>query len=126
MSENYQKNYFAVIDTETNWSNQVMSIGLVIANNETFSIVEKKYYIITPECNEGGMYSSVLSVKGQKEDLKGPRKDVLQAVESTLSLYNVDSIYAYNQPYPRIICHSRNNRALSDEQAQASEHESSR
>ncbi len=99
MSENYQKNYFAVIDTETNWSNQVMSIGLVIANNETFSIVEKKYYIITPECNEGGMYSSVLSVKGQKEDLKGQRKDVLQAVESTLSLYNVDSIYAYNAKF---------------------------
>ena len=29
---------FAVIDTETNWSDQVMSIGVVIADSDTFEI----------------------------------------------------------------------------------------
>ena len=28
----------AVIDTETNWSNQVMSVGVVIADGRTFKI----------------------------------------------------------------------------------------
>ncbi len=28
--------YFAVIDTETNWNNEVMSIGVVIAEKDTF------------------------------------------------------------------------------------------
>ena len=31
--------YFAVIDTETNWEDQVMSIGSVIADAETFQPV---------------------------------------------------------------------------------------
>lgn len=44
---NIQK-YFAVIDTETNWSDSVMSIGVVIAEKATFKAVDKKYYIITP------------------------------------------------------------------------------
>ena len=28
--------YFAVIDTETNWEDRVMSIGTVIADTDTF------------------------------------------------------------------------------------------
>ena len=37
---------FAVIDTETNWSDQVMSIGIVIADEITFSPVDIRYYAI--------------------------------------------------------------------------------
>lgn len=33
---------FAVIDTETNWADQVMSIGTVIADCDTFKPVEAK------------------------------------------------------------------------------------
>ena len=32
--------YFAVIDTETNWADQVMSIGVVVARSDTFAPVE--------------------------------------------------------------------------------------
>ena len=31
---------FAVIDTETNWADQVMSIGTVIADSDTFEAIE--------------------------------------------------------------------------------------
>ena len=34
--------YFAVIDTETNWADQVMSIGTVIAD-EDYKIIGVKY-----------------------------------------------------------------------------------
>ena len=37
---------FAVIDTETNWADQVMSIGTVIADSETFAPVDAKYHIL--------------------------------------------------------------------------------
>ena len=33
---------FAVIDTETNWVDQVMSIGTVIADSGTFELLEMK------------------------------------------------------------------------------------
>ena len=37
--------YFAVIDTETNWNNEVMSIGAVIAEKDTFKKVDDLYFI---------------------------------------------------------------------------------
>ena len=47
---------FAVIDTETNWADAVMSIGTVIADRDTLSVVEAKYHILPAECAIGGMY----------------------------------------------------------------------
>ena len=51
---------FAVIDTETNWSDQVMSIGTVIADEHTFQLIDAKYHILPLECKVGGMYSDTL------------------------------------------------------------------
>ena len=51
---------FAVIDTATNWADQVMSIGTVIAEADTFQFVEAKYHILPIECQVGGMYQSTL------------------------------------------------------------------
>lgn len=45
---------FAVIDTETNWNDAVMSIGVVVADSET---IDSVYYIITPEYKVGGISS---------------------------------------------------------------------
>ena len=41
--------YFAVIDTETNWADQVMSIGTVIGDEETFQCVDARYHVLDPE-----------------------------------------------------------------------------
>ena len=43
--------YFAVIDAETNYYDEVISIGVVIAHRDTYRIIDEKYYIITPECS---------------------------------------------------------------------------
>ena len=45
---------FAVIDTETNWSDRIMSIGIVIADGDTFQVVDSKYYILPAACASGG------------------------------------------------------------------------
>ncbi len=51
---------FAVIDVETNWNNEVMSIGIVLADVFDFDVIDKGYYIVYPECKTGGLYSHVL------------------------------------------------------------------
>lgn len=51
---------FAVIDTETTWGDAVMSIGTVVAESETFELIDKRYYILTPFKNHGGMYTYAL------------------------------------------------------------------
>ena len=51
---------FAVIDTETNWADQVMSIGTVIADADTFQPVAAKYHILPEECAIGGIFYDAL------------------------------------------------------------------
>lgn len=65
---------FAVIDTETTWSDAVMSIGVVVADSETFDLVDKQYYILTPFKNHGGMYTHALYVNGINPDLECSRE----------------------------------------------------
>lgn len=51
---------FAVIDTEANWVEQVMTFGTVIADENTYQPIESKYHILPIECQIGGMYESTL------------------------------------------------------------------
>ena len=92
-------NRFAVIDTETTWSDAVMSIGTVIANAETFEIMDKKYYILTPYKNQGGMYSSALYAGSTKPDLEGSREATLNDLIYFLAAHKVDRIFAYNAAF---------------------------
>lgn len=91
--------YFAVIDTETNWYNEVMSIGIVIADTVTFEPAAKRYYIITPECSVGGMYSDVMIVKGIGVDLKKSRDAVLEQLIKIFQMYEIKSVFAYNATF---------------------------
>lgn len=93
------QNCFAVLDTETNWRDKVMSIGVVIAEEVAFRPVEKRYYILTPESRSGGMYSHVLHVSGVETDLQDTRKNVLRHLVSVLEEYRVKSIFAYNAKF---------------------------
>ena len=45
--------YFAVIDTETNWNNEVMSIGVVIAEKDTFKKVDDGIWEYCGDCFRG-------------------------------------------------------------------------
>ena len=50
----------AVIDTETNFENEVMSIGIVIAHAQTYQIIDERYYILTPEYTTPSMFGGAL------------------------------------------------------------------
>lgn len=89
-------NNFAVIDTETTWQDKVMSIGIVIADAETFELKDKKYYILTPFKNQGGMYSNVLYAGGIKPDMECSRDDAMADIICFLENNSVTDIYAYN------------------------------
>lgn len=90
------KKYFAVIDTETNWFDEVMSIGAAIADAENFHIAAKWYCVITPECSAGGIYAHVLTAEGITVDMKGSRKEAMNQLDALLQRYAVTSLFAYN------------------------------
>ena len=90
---------FAVIDTETTWGDAVMSIGAVIAESETFELVDKKYYILTPYKNHGGMYTYALYANNIEPDLECSREKAMNDLQQFLTDNGVSAMFAYNATF---------------------------
>ncbi|MCM1227649.1 MAG: hypothetical protein NC320_09580 [Clostridium sp.] len=87
---------FAVIDTETTWNNKLMSIGIAVADSIAFEPVDKRYYILLPNKNRGGMYSDALYVNGIRPDKECSYKIAVNEIQKFLTKYGVQKIFAYN------------------------------
>lgn len=92
---------FAVIDTETNWADQVMSIGTVIADANTFQLIEAKYHILPMECQIGGMYESTLFIDTPVQPILCTRAEALTDLRSWFQRHGVRAIFAYNACFDR-------------------------
>lgn len=90
---------FAVIDTETNWIDQVMSIGVIVADSHTFQAVDAKYFVLTPEHEIGGMYEQVLFPDERLHPVICAREAAMQELIQWLGGYQVSDIYAYNASF---------------------------
>ena len=73
-----------------------MSIGIAIAESTDFGLIAKRYYILLPFKNDGGMYSGVLYARGIKPDLECGRNEAMDDIKTFLAKYDVGSIFAYN------------------------------
>lgn len=92
---------FAVIDTETNWADQVMSIGTVIADVDTFEAIEAKYHILPIECQIGGMYENTLFIDTPVPPILCTRAEAIDDLQSWFRQHDVHSIFAYNACFDR-------------------------
>lgn len=93
--------YFAVIDTETNWADQVMSIGTVIADTDSFAMVDARYHVLTPEYQVGGMYESTLFADPNLQPVMCSRQEALAELKNWFATYGVQAIFAYNASFDR-------------------------
>ena len=93
--------YIAVIDTETNWEDQVMSIGTVIADENTFQPVAAKYHILPQECAVGGMFYDALSLKTPVKPIPCTREEAMEDLSGWLSQAGITSLFAYNACFDR-------------------------
>lgn len=100
-TEEKMNNKFAVIDTETNWSDQVMSIGVVVADSETRKKADSIYYIIDPEYRRGGMYSNELRLEEKGVRVAG-RKRALKEIRQWLNTHGVEKLFAYNASFDKM------------------------
>lgn len=92
---------FAVIDTETNWADQVMSIGTVIADADTFELITAKYHILPIECEIGGMYESTLFIETPVQPILCTRAEAIADLRVWFDQHGVCSIFAYNACFDR-------------------------
>lgn len=93
--------YFAVIDTETNWVDQVMSIGTVIADASTFRPVAAKYHILPAYCEAGGMYYDALFLETPVKPICCTRQAAMKDLLAWCNQYGVTSIFAYNARFDK-------------------------
>lgn len=92
---------FAVIDTETNWADQVMSIGTVIADTDSFRLVEARYHILPIECQIGGMYSDTLFIETPVLPILCSRAEAVTDLRSWFQSNGVQALFAYNASFDR-------------------------
>ena len=89
---------FGVIDTETNWNDEVMSIGILIANCKNFKQIDSRYYILPQEEKVGDMYSK--SMRETTHDiLTGYRHEVIDDLKSLLNSNGINDLFAYNAKF---------------------------
>lgn len=93
--------YFAVLDTETNWNDEVMSIGIVLADSANMKVVDSRYYILTPECEVGGMYSGVLELVRTVPTRYAMRDAAMREINHWLDEWKVGKLFAYNACFDR-------------------------
>lgn len=91
---------FAVIDTETNWYDRVMSIGTVIVREEDLCPVERHYHVLTPEYQIGGMYDNALCIDAPGTVLCS-REEALCFLTERLRIHGVRKLFAYNACFDR-------------------------
>lgn len=89
---------FAVIDTETNWDNDVMSIGIVIAEDGQFEAIDSKYIIFDEAARIGGMYTYAMLIKGQNPELL-KKKKAIETIKDFLDSHGVRALFAYNASF---------------------------
>lgn len=78
-----------------------MSIGVVIAEAETFKACELKYFILNPEYLVGGMYSHTLKMNWNFKcnPLECSRKQAIQDLLLCLQNNKIKKIFAYNASF---------------------------
>lgn len=86
---------FIVIDTETTWSDRVMSIGVVLSDDDMRPL-ETLYYVLAPEYMEGGMYSNAITHKSAKDPVVCTRREAMQDILNLCAKHGVTRLFAYN------------------------------
>lgn len=92
---------FAVIDTETNFQDQVMSIGIVLADAHTFQPIVSQYYILPEEAAVRGMYSAALNLADAEITKHCNRREATREIVALLRQYGLPRIFAYNASFDK-------------------------
>lgn len=89
----------AVIDIETNYDQQIISIGIVIATKKEFRPVGGKYYLIYPEHESSSLFYQELIHPNVPFIRECCRLDAINEVKKIFTEENVVAIFAYNAQF---------------------------
>ena len=91
--------YIAVVDTETNWNDEVMSIGIAVAEERSLRLSDSRYYILSPEYKIGGMYYSSLKPREEQNYMCCRRSEAMSNILELFVNMGIYKVFAYNAPF---------------------------
>lgn len=86
---------FAVLDIETNYRNEIISIGVVAADDQSMEEIDSLYFIIDPAWNHEAMYSHALFRRELRHRMR-PLDQAMMELQQWLSRHGIRRIFAYN------------------------------
>lgn len=90
-------NYYAIIDTETNCDDCVMSLGIVISG-QFHNFIDAMYFTLIPHSLTRGMYSDRLHYD-EIPELCCTRKIAIDCINKLFSKYRINYVFAYNASF---------------------------
>lgn len=95
---NYKKksNKIAVIDVETNFDDDTVSIGVVIGDAKTYKPLDAKYYVIYEATKVWGMYSNLLYMEHKYPTIENDRQYIMNHIKDFLKKHDIENIFAYS------------------------------
>lgn len=107
-SKNIDENavMFALIDVETSYSNNIISIGIVISDDISFKPRSFKYYRILEHENVPAMFTYAMelgdfSLNPSEYEIKASYLDVIEKIKELLSNNKVKHLFAYNASFDK-------------------------
>jgi hypothetical protein len=97
--ENRIINKIAVIDIETNFDDDIVSLGIVIADAKRYKILEGKYYIFTPAVRVWGMYNDYLCLRHPYATMESTKEKIFEDINALLKKHDVLDLFAYNASF---------------------------
>lgn len=83
-----------VIDTETNYNNQVISVGIAVAD-KYFKLIDKQYYIVEG-VSKYSLFLNALTIVDKNERIKTSRENIIADIKKKIEQYEVTDFFAYN------------------------------
>ncbi|MCI7792395.1 MAG: 3'-5' exoribonuclease [Lachnospiraceae bacterium] len=90
---------FGVIDTETNFSNQLISVGIVAVNATDYKIVDEYYGLFDPQYKSHAMYSHVLKYKGIEINNVAGSQEIIADLDGFIERNGIKKMFAYNAKF---------------------------
>ncbi|WP_331838287.1 hypothetical protein [Mycoplasmopsis agalactiae] len=92
----------AVIDVETNFFNEVVSIGVAIADKNNFKLVDQNYWLIGEREQSPSMYSNVYHIPelekyGIKDYVVNTYEEAVGKLIEFLDYYNISDLFSYTK-----------------------------
>lgn len=86
----------AVLDIETTYSDNIISVGVAIGYSNTFEKIDEKYFVFPEYLNEKALFTDRVYWVEAERITECPKAEGIKQIREFLDEHNIKKIYAFN------------------------------